>query len=213
MFALIMWGFFLHTEETIKNCDIALLRLFSLVNSSKHEVDWQTPVMITFKEKSTCKTASSPPLILCNILNVISLAYGCILIVHINKSRPWFFTSQYKKIWGDRVKVKLETLQLFNPIQVSVRWERVDLCIEKKNARRRKVAFKTPRPVSSLGVKRRGGQKRLMTPRLCCPWVTSSQKPQRNNDITTSFQDRESKHYSAGQAHCICAHQTLRPCF
>lgn len=30
--------FFLHTEETIKNCDVALLR-FSMVNSSKHEVD------------------------------------------------------------------------------------------------------------------------------------------------------------------------------
>lgn len=120
-----------------------------------------------------------------------------------------------KKMWGDQVKVKLETLQLFNPIQVRVRWERVDLCIE-KNARRRKVAFKTLPPVSSLGVTRRGGQegkKRPMTPRLCCPWVTSSQKPQRNNDITTSFQDRESKHYSAGQALCMCAHQTIRPCF
>lgn len=62
-----------------------------------------------------------------------------------------------KKMWGDQVKVKLETLQLFNPIQVRVRWERVDLCIE-KNARRRKVAFKTLPPVSSLGVTRRGGQ-------------------------------------------------------
>lgn len=47
----------------------------------------------------------------------------------------------------------------------------------------------------------------VLTPRDLIP-VTL--KPQRNNDITPSFQDRESKHCSARPSHCVRTHtQTL----
>lgn len=131
----------------------------------------------------------------------------------VNKTGFWFCLEAAfllpltAKQWGG---IRLKSGFKHYKFWIQSRWEGEgwggDFCM--RNVWGRKVVFK-------WWWWRGGGESdESLTPRNLIP-VTL--KPQRNNDITPSFQDRESKHCSVGPSLCThthtSSHQTIRPHF